>query len=303
MRSTPAGPGLDASRLRRQGLAARHLRHRLRGRSGAEALIQTAVPPGTQSVYTRVRLNLPARGVRQVCARRRLRRRLRGLDQRRRGLPLARDAARSARPGTRVAGTHESSNGATPDYGPLIDVSAAGARRCCVTATNVLAVGVWNATPASSDLVLVPQLVARTRPSVVTRGPVPAAARHADQHRGALAHRAGRPTAACVYGTSPRRPEPRPLSDPALPHRARGDARPASRPARATTTRSGTRPRSWPAATREHIFVTPPPPGTRAAARASGCSGDSGTARRERAARCATPTTAFTRHAGTPTCG
>jgi hypothetical protein len=54
--------------------------------------------------------------------------------------------------------SHESSNGATPDYGALIDISALGIPALQV-GDNVLAVGIWNTNPASStDLVLVPRL-------------------------------------------------------------------------------------------------------------------------------------------------
>ena len=68
-----------------------------------------------------------------------------------------------------VAGSHESSNNAPPNYQPLINVSSAGLP-ALRTGTNVLAVGVWNATLPSSDLVLVPYLVAN-RSASLTRGP------------------------------------------------------------------------------------------------------------------------------------
>ena len=51
----------------------------------------------------------------------------------------------------------ESSNGPTPNYGTLVDVSAAGLP-ALVNGTNVLAVGVWNDLNTSDDLVLVPRL-------------------------------------------------------------------------------------------------------------------------------------------------
>jgi hypothetical protein len=67
------------------------------------------------------------------------------------------------------SGLHESSNGATPNYGSLVDITAA-ARPALHDGVNVLAIGVWNGTLPSSDLVLVPYLV--INPSVpVTRGP------------------------------------------------------------------------------------------------------------------------------------
>jgi uncharacterized cupin superfamily protein len=52
----------------------------------------------------------------------------------------------------------ESSNGAVPDYGPANDVSAA-AEAALHDGTNTLAIGVWNATSGSSDLVIVPLVV------------------------------------------------------------------------------------------------------------------------------------------------
>ena len=51
----------------------------------------------------------------------------------------------------------ESSNGEVPDFEPEIDITDA-ARPVLVDGTNVLAVGVWNHSLLSSDLVLVPRL-------------------------------------------------------------------------------------------------------------------------------------------------
>ena len=67
------------------------------------------------------------------------------------------------------AALHESSNAASPNYGALIDVSSAGIP-ALHAGTNLLAVGVWNNAPSSSDLVVVPKLV-RDVPVAVTRGP------------------------------------------------------------------------------------------------------------------------------------
>jgi hypothetical protein len=54
--------------------------------------------------------------------------------------------------------THESSNGATPEYRPLTDISSGGIA-AMHNGVNVLAVGVWNSgAPNSSDLLLVPKL-------------------------------------------------------------------------------------------------------------------------------------------------
>ena len=55
------------------------------------------------------------------------------------------------------AGSHESSNAEDPVYGSSHDVTAK-ARSALHDGTNVAAVGVWNASSSSSDLVLVPRL-------------------------------------------------------------------------------------------------------------------------------------------------
>ena len=56
-----------------------------------------------------------------------------------------------------ISAPHESSNGAVPDYSPLQDISSA-AIPTLQNGVNVLAVAIWNDSPTSSDLVLVPQL-------------------------------------------------------------------------------------------------------------------------------------------------
>jgi thrombospondin type 3 repeat protein len=53
---------------------------------------------------------------------------------------------------------HESSNGATPNFGTLIDVTG-NALPSLLDGSNLLAVGVWNNTTAPQDLVVVPRLV------------------------------------------------------------------------------------------------------------------------------------------------
>jgi thrombospondin type 3 repeat protein len=56
------------------------------------------------------------------------------------------------------ANLHESSNGATPDFHPIRDISSS-ALPALVQGANVLAIGVWNSgAPFSNDLVLVPRL-------------------------------------------------------------------------------------------------------------------------------------------------
>jgi len=68
-----------------------------------------------------------------------------------------------------VAVSHESSNAAVPNYGTLIDITAA-ALPALHPGDNVLAVGVWNTNGTSSDLVLVPRLSWECH-DPVTRGP------------------------------------------------------------------------------------------------------------------------------------
>ena len=60
-----------------------------------------------------------------------------------------------------LATSHESSNQVDPDYGTLIDVTAA-AQSQLHNGTNVIAVGVWNSNSGSSDLVVVPRLSINT---------------------------------------------------------------------------------------------------------------------------------------------
>ena len=66
-----------------------------------------------------------------------------------------------------TAASHESSNGSSPNYGTLVNISAAGLG-AIHNGSNVLAVGVWNTPLPSSDLVLVPKLSANAS---VSRGP------------------------------------------------------------------------------------------------------------------------------------
>jgi len=68
-----------------------------------------------------------------------------------------------------AAAPHESSNGPAPIYRPQIDLSSI-AIPALVNGDNVLAVGVWNNGPASSDLVVVPQ-VTLNRETKIEREP------------------------------------------------------------------------------------------------------------------------------------
>jgi hypothetical protein len=124
---------------------------------GAQSLILDSVPAGTASVFTRTTFNVanPA-AVRELFL---------GADYD--------DGFVAWINGVEVYGSpeigpstawnaavasHESSNGATPNYGALIDISALGIPALNV-GDNVLAVGIWNINPATStDLVLVPRL-------------------------------------------------------------------------------------------------------------------------------------------------
>jgi hypothetical protein len=75
------------------------------------------------------------------------------------GVEVARLNMPAGQPGfaTRASSNHESSNGATPSFESIFDVTAA-ARPVLVQGQNVLAVGVWNVNTTSSDLALVPRL-------------------------------------------------------------------------------------------------------------------------------------------------
>jgi len=67
--------------------------------------------------------------------------------------------------------SHESSNGGSPDFGRLQNISATGIPALS-DGVNVLAVGVWDHGGSSSDLVLVPRLVAdQPGETFVNRGP------------------------------------------------------------------------------------------------------------------------------------
>lgn len=140
--------------------------------TGAQNLLQTTVPAGTLSIYTRARFTLADASAVQ-------------------GVFLAADyddgyvawingvevyrspqmPAGSPAWNT-IPASHESSNGQTPAYGASIDVSAL-ALPVLHDGVNVLAVGVWNTGSSSSDLVLVPQLVLDTAESgpALVRGP------------------------------------------------------------------------------------------------------------------------------------
>jgi PKD repeat protein len=137
--------------------------------SGAENLITTQVPFGTRSIYTRAEFTIDdVTTVQNLFI---------GADYDDgyvawiNGVEVYRSPQMPA--GALIWNTlpasHESSNGASPDYGFLEDVSSVGIPELN-TGVNVLAVAVWNRGSTSSDLVLVPQLAVNV-PLTLIRGP------------------------------------------------------------------------------------------------------------------------------------
>jgi len=137
--------------------------------AGAENLIRTGVPVGTSSVLTRTEFDIAdISKVGSVFL---------GADYDDgyvawiNGVEVHRSP--EIPPGAPLwdtrAGLHESSNGLIPDYGVPVDITAP-ALTALHNGRNLLAVGVWNASPSSSDLVLVPQL-SINHAMKVTRGP------------------------------------------------------------------------------------------------------------------------------------
>jgi PKD repeat protein len=137
---------------------------------GAQALLRTTVPAGAYSVYTRARFTIadPSEVARMFL----------GADYDDgfvawiNGVEVFRSASMPALGplwNTNSA-LHESSNGTSPNYGTLQDISARALAAVHV-GVNVLAVGVWNSgAPSSTDLVLVPRL-SFTGGISLTRGP------------------------------------------------------------------------------------------------------------------------------------
>ncbi len=125
--------------------------------SGAHALIATSVPSGTRSVYTRTTFDLAdAAAVFSLHL---------GLDYDDgvvawiNGVEVYRSPEMRSK--TLIWQTypleHESSNGQTPDYFPLRNISAAGIP-ALQNEDNVLAVAVWNSGTSTGDLLVVPRL-------------------------------------------------------------------------------------------------------------------------------------------------
>ena len=137
---------------------------------GAFGLIATSVPSGTFSAYTRARFTIADPGAVTTLHL--------GADWDDgyvawiNGVEVYRSPEMPAgAPAWNTAPTsHESSNGVSPNYGTLVDVTTAGLP-ALHAGTNVLAIGVWNTAGTSSDLVLVPKLVMNRPPESVVRGP------------------------------------------------------------------------------------------------------------------------------------
>lgn len=135
--------------------------------SGAENLIQTAVPAYSRSIYTRAIFNIAnpdsISGM------------FLGVDYDDgyvawiNGMEVYRSASMPATiPEWNTApASHESSNSVSPVYSPLQEITSS-ALPALHPGENVLAIAVYNSTGTSSDLVLVPQLSIST---MVTRGP------------------------------------------------------------------------------------------------------------------------------------
>ncbi|HKQ62042.1 MAG TPA: metallophosphoesterase, partial [Candidatus Polarisedimenticolaceae bacterium] len=139
------------------------------GANGAQNLIQTSVPTTSVSVYTRAQFNVAnPSSVQRITL---------GCDYDDgfvawlNGVEIYRSPQMPA--GSLAwntpSGDHESSNGTSPNYLPLRDVTDL-ALPALVSGTNVLAIGVWNTGAGSSDLVVVPQL-GLNLPTTVLRGP------------------------------------------------------------------------------------------------------------------------------------
>jgi hypothetical protein len=136
--------------------------------SGAQNLFRTTVPVGTRSVYTRTTFTITDVSAVSVMSL--------GVDYDDgfvawiNGVEVFRSSQMpvSGNPDwNTVPASHESSNGSTPNYSPLQDISSV-AIPALHTGSNTLAIAAYNRSSTSSDLVLVPQLSIN---GTVTRGP------------------------------------------------------------------------------------------------------------------------------------
>jgi len=137
------------------------------GSGGVTSLLQTSVPVGTSSVYTRTTFGIAdVTSVNNVIL---------GADYDDgyvawiNGVEVfhSGEMPAGAPDWNTVPASHESSNGSSPVYSPLQDISAT-ALPALHNGTNTLAVGVYNRFSTSSDLVVVPRLSVN---ETVTRGP------------------------------------------------------------------------------------------------------------------------------------
>jgi hypothetical protein len=128
--------------------------------TGAEDLINTDVSPSTRSLFTRARVRLDPGTVDSVFF---------GADYDDgcavwvNGVEVFRSPEMPGIPGevppwdADPAPPHESSNGAVPDYTPLQDITGV-AKPVMIQGENVVAIGGWNNSADTDDLVLVPRL-------------------------------------------------------------------------------------------------------------------------------------------------
>jgi hypothetical protein len=123
-------------------------------------LIKTSVSAGTLSVFTRAHFTIPDAAALAAIQRVTL-----GVDYDDgtvawiNGVEVLGSAEMPFGPlsATTPAALHESSNGTVPNYSPIRDITIR-ALPALVVGDNVLAIGVWNASSTSTDLVLVPRL-------------------------------------------------------------------------------------------------------------------------------------------------
>jgi hypothetical protein len=138
---------------------------------GARVLIRTPADPPAASIYSRVRFTIDdPSSIESLYL---------GVDYDDgfvawvNGVEVARSESMPGGPPAwnTQAGSHESSNGSLPRFHPRHDISATG-MQALRSGENLLAIGVWNSEPDSSDLVLAAELRAnQPLGTFVTRGP------------------------------------------------------------------------------------------------------------------------------------
>jgi len=162
--------------------------------SGAHALLRTVVPVGTVSIFTRTTFTIS--DPTDITAIRL------GLDYDDGVVAWINGVEVYRSPEMAVAGSswdavpdsHESSNGAIPDYTPLVEISAE-ALPLLQAGDNLLALGVWS--NDAEDLLLVPQVtIESTFQDTLTRGPY---LQIVTPSRATLRWRTATPTHSVVY--------------------------------------------------------------------------------------------------------